>query len=701
MIHRATCGVGKVRNCWGVSLALCVLASVGNGCTTSPKADAPLGSADSGASDRAGSAYDGGSDGAGDGGHLATLGGFTLVADESGTLPFTIGLGFGRGDVPLAFTVDLPNAQVDVKRRWNDGSVKHAIVSGHAVMTAGQPLKVHVTDGQHDGGTALTCADLEAKAPSASASFGSYGQVTLANLFGAPVRTWLSGTEAVECHYTAPVGADPTLRVEFHVRAYRGGRTFVRVIAENGYLDRSAADKSYTPAMTIAGATVLAGPALVHYAHTRWLAEGWIGGEPKITPTHDTGYLMQTRLVPNYWTAKAASSAALDALTQVYTPMAKGDWTASMGETGYQPQIGLLPNQEALYFTSGADARAYRSVIANANALGSYAIVWRDGKTDLPVRPSQRPNWTIEGDNGGGANGVTAGELTWELAHHPSGGYLAYLLTGDYVHLQTMQHQASLVYLVNSSSLGSGVARILSGQTRALAWSNRTVGQLAAIAPAGTDDPVTEDYRVLLGKNAEYWSAVATSLGGSALGLFYEYNLNLYAPATIAPWQQSFVAQTFGHVSDLEPLADMTAWNRTRDFVYHVPVGLLGDGGSNAYCFARASVYNITIGSGQLSNLSQAFTNWHDVDVATNGNGNDNGSGACSNTLQGGSGGAPDAAAIGYWGNLLPAIAYAHDHGATGAGAAWSRLTSASNWSVVEGSDWANSAVWGVVPRQP
>ncbi len=140
---------------------------------------------------------------------------------------------------------------------------------------------------------------------------------------------------------------------------------------------------------------------------------------------------------------------------------------------------------------------------------------------------------------------------------------------------------------------------------------------------------------------------------------------------------------------------DMTAWNRTRDFVYRVPVGLLGDGGSSAYCFARASAYNITIGSGQLSNLSQAFTNWHDVDVATNG------SGACSNTLQGSSGGAPDAAAIGYWGSLLPAIAYARDHAATGATAAFGRLTSASNWTAVAVSDWASSAVWGIVPRQP
>jgi hypothetical protein len=72
---------------------------------------------------------------------------------------------------------------------------------------------------------------------------------------------------------------------------------------------------------------------------------------------------------------------------------------------------------------------------------------------------------------------------------------------------------------------------------------------------------------------------------------------------------------------------------------------------------------------------------------------------ACANTLHGGSGGDPAQASGGYWGNLLPAIAYAVDHGAAGAAASWARLTGASNWSSVLNSGFDNIPIWGVIPR--
>jgi hypothetical protein len=618
---------------------------------------------------------------------------FTLRSTGTGDLPFTLGLGFGKGDIPTTFALDLPTAQIEVKRRWNDGSVKHAIVSGHAAMGAGAPVVVRIVQGGNVGGSALGCADIAARAPEATLDFGAFGKIALVSLLGTPVRTWLSGPQAVECHYAAPVGTDPTLRARFHVRLYRGGRVLVRVIAENGYLDRTTVDKSYAPRVTVGGATAFdnGGKPLDHFAHTRWLAEGWIGGDPKVTPSHDTAYLASTRLVPNYWIAKAAASSALDGYTQTYTPMGSADWTPSMGDPGYQPQIGLLPNWDAMFFTSSADPRAFRAVVANAYALGSYGIVWRDSQDDLPTRPSSRAAWTVDGDGQGGENGVGAGPLLWEVAHHPSGGYLAYLLTGDYVHLETMEHESSLVYLVSSSNNGAGTSRILQGQTRGAAWSQRTIGQLAAIGP---DDAVTEDYRTLLAKNAEHWNGVAQRLGPSALGLLYEYDANLYGPAEIAPWQQTFFVQTYGHLSDAEPLSDMSACRAVRDFLYRIPVGLLGAGASD-YCFTRASNYTIKIGAGTIPGIGAAFTSWHDVDVATNG------AASCGNALGGGSGGAPEAAATGYWGNLMPAIAYAVDHGAPGAAAAWTRLTGASNWATVEGAEWSTAAMWAIVPRKP
>ncbi|HEX7499663.1 MAG TPA: hypothetical protein VF524_05080 [Polyangia bacterium] len=49
--------------------------------------DGSLGPADSGASDIAGSSYDGSSDGTGDSGHLPTLGGFTWWPRNRGPCP--------------------------------------------------------------------------------------------------------------------------------------------------------------------------------------------------------------------------------------------------------------------------------------------------------------------------------------------------------------------------------------------------------------------------------------------------------------------------------------------------------------------------------------------------------------------------------------------------------------------------------------
>jgi len=213
--------------------------------------------------------------------------------------------------------------------------------------------------------------------------------------------------------------------------------------------------------------------------------------------------------------------------------------------------------------------------------------------------------------------------------------------------------------------------------------------QLAAIGP---DDAVTKDYRALLANNAAHWRSVANTLGPNALGFVYEYNTNAYAPGAISPWMQNFFVQTYGLLSDLEPLDDMTALNAVRDFLYRVPVGLLGAGTSD-YCFTRASTYTINIASGTISDISQAFTSWHDVDVATNG-----GASACGTTLLGDSGGAPTAAASGYWGNLMPAIAYAVDHGAPGAAAAWSRLSGASNFGSIV-SLFNDDPVWSVAPH--
>lgn len=624
---------------------------------------------------------------------------FELNSPTSGTLPFTLGLGFKKGDVATSPSLNISDQQVIVMRRWNDGSVKHAIASGQIPMTSGVAKTVTVVNTATTLKTSLTSANIKAANPQASISFGSYGTVTLSSLLDTPFRTFISGPEMVEAHYRAKVGNDPTLVAWFHVRLYKGGKIWIRAIGENGYLDVASAHKKYIPQVTVDGVNVWNnnGAEFTHYGHTRWAQEGWVGTDPQITPKHDTSYLMNTKLVPNYM-ENTPSSSALNALYQSYQPNQNGNWTVTMGNTGFQSQIGLLPLWDALFVTSKADSRAYKSVIANAKALNSYPIIWNDSLTKLPVKPSDRASWGLGGPDQGGNNSYAAGPLSWETAHHGSGGYLAYILTGDYYFLETMEDQSAMIYLIGGSinwttsppSKSLGVNRKLNGQTRGYGWDLRTISQYVAIAPTG--NTVASDYASLLSNNMISLKSTKDTIKPEGIGYIYEYNTNAYGtPGFVAPWMHHFFIQSLGMGSDLEPLSNMNVYNEVRDYMYRAVVGILGD--ASGYCFTEASVYNLKSGTGSAVQNSW-YKTWAEVYKNTFAV-----PPSCTNTLGGGSGGHPSSAATGYWGNLLPAISYAVDHGAVGAKNSWSRLTGATNWNTILTSGFANTPIWGIIPR--
>lgn len=623
---------------------------------------------------------------------------FTLTSPNTGTFPFTVGLAFKKGDVPSAASLSLTNQQVIVKSSWLDGSVKHAVASGRVALTANVATTVNVLAQAGSGGTNKTCTDIQTAAPTASVQLGAIGTVTLTSLLASPFRTWISGPEMVECHYKAQVGSDPLLVVWYHVRLYADNRVWVRAIVQNGYVDVTNADKSYVPTVIIGGTTVYTngGSALSNPAHTRWNVDGWIGGDPQITPAHDTVYLEASKLLPNYMN-QTPSAAALNGLAQTYTPMSQGGWTTNMGDTGFQRQIGLLPLWDSLYATSLADSRAYNSVLTNAQTINSYAIVWNDSATGVTLRPTDRPTWTVSGAGGGGATNWGAGSLSWDVAHHGSAGYVAYLITGDYYYLEDMADQSSNCYLFDGSSHGSGVNRDMFGivQSRGEAWCFRTVSEYVAVAPTG--DTVANDYRTWLTNATITFNNVAQQGGMNQLGfmLGYEIGSNAYGAGILAPWQEDFFTQSLGMGTDIEPLADMTNWHALETYNDLAPAGRLGPNGSANYCFTDAAQYNLKV----TNNIGDPPTSWDQTWglVWTRNMGSPNT--ACANTLHGGSGSDPANAATGYWGNLMPAEAYAADHGAPGAAAAWIRLTGATNWTTVLNSGFADTPMWGIIPR--
>ncbi len=237
-----------------------------------------------------------------------------------------------------------------------------------------------------------------------------------------------------------------------------------------------------------------------------------------------------------------------------------------------------------------------------------------------------------------------------------------------------------------------------------MGWSLRTVGQLAAIGPSG--DSVTSDYAALLANNMTYWNAQRLLPGQNPLGILYSYELAqpAYGPGETAVWQQNFITQTFGHLSDIEALADLTALNLVRDYYYRWPVGLLGADGATGYCYSQASSYTIKVANGPTSDITTCFDSWAAVYQASSTFG-----ATCGTALLGDGAGEPGVASSGYWGNLLPAIAFAKDHLAPGADAAWTLVTGATNFSTLANSStpsfdsqphtFHDLPNWGIVPR--
>lgn len=653
---------------------------------------------------------------------------FTLTTTATtGTYPFTIGMGFAEGEATTV-TTDLTNAQVKVKRLWNDGTVKHAIISGRAFLTQNVARTIALSQGIQTEGTALTSSDIQAAAPSATVQCGAFGTVDLSTLLASPVRTWISGSEMVECHYRSDVGGGTLLSVWFHVRLYADGRKWIRAIVENGYLDDGAgavaanADRSYVPTITIGGVVVYnnSGAALSHYKNTRYSAEGWgIGSDPQITPAHDVAYLRDSKLAPNYFW-RNPSETTLNSLTQTYTQMSNGPLQSGMSAPGDYPGIGILPQWNACYLVTG-DPRPYRATLVGSSCLNSYGIVWRDATTKLPLKPSSFPNWAPDGPGQNGSASVTMGPLEWEMNHLPGEAYIAYLLTGDYWHYETLLFNAVTCWLCCGSttsgvtSRGDGTSRVIAAQVRGTAWGFRSVAMLASIFPTGDD--VASEYQTLVENNINYWKAIADT-NPNGLGYVYEYNSSnticvgagdLYTgTGHTQPWMHNFMIMGFGFTYFLKPVSDMTNFTSLMDFLYKGIVGLLGD--SSGYCYTYASAYTIKAAPrDQDLDVSNFYPDWATVFTQTYG------ASSCGTTMldvgnneEGNSvppvppsSGDPSIPSVNRWDEILPAIALAYDHGATGAVASWNRIVSSTNWATfrdrTDGLD--QQPQWGFFPR--
>lgn len=636
-------------------------------------------------------------------------------------VPFTVAQAFRQGDVPagVSLVADTARFQAVVKNRWPDGSVKLAILSGRVDLAANAWKPVQLKAGAAAAAPPLTTAQLKASGASVSVQFAPFGTAAWSGAdWDAPAQEWVSGAEMSSWTYRKPLGGDAHLVAWLEVRAYAGGAVEVLPWIENGYLRVAAPTAKAGTATLVVNGTTRFSQALTLLNHQRAvLASGtqlthWTGTDPQTMPRLDTAYLTATRLVPNYRATVPSNSPLYGRLPAAYEPLGQADYPSAMGSTGYHPSIGLLPEWDAAYLATGGDPRAWRGVVIGAYAAGRYGLHFRDEATQRPIRFSSHPTLVLGG--GSGITGVGASTTntytppatggappTYASSHHPSMGYLAYLLTGWHYFIEESQYLATANFLKQTDSGRQGAKGILlssagSNTTRGAAWAMRSLLQAATITPDG--DALRDEFVDSIGANIAWYHHTYVATPNNPLGLVQPYsNYNGAAdPYTSAVWMDDFFTAAFGYLKDTQsfPPASARLLDEFLQWKYKSVVGRLGGGGEGEYSYRHGAQYTLpyapTAAADWKGGTGPWYPTWGHVARAM-------GLPTVADAGQPLESGYPDSP-TGYWANLMPAISYAVDHQAPGAAQAWNRIVTASNFAV-QAASYGHQPVWGVKPR--
>jgi hypothetical protein len=558
-----------------------------------------------------------------------------------------------------------------------------------------------------------------------SAGFTSQVNLTLNNqvytvsaddlLKNASYKTWLAGSIANEWIVSAPLKdangvAHPHLSARFAIRWYSAIRKArVDVTLENDWAYEAAPQNfTYNAQVLIGGKSVYENAALTHLHHARWRKMFWWGEAPQVHVRHNTGYLINSRAVPNYDQSIVVADSALAALGASWTgaitePMGVGVAEPYMPATGGRGDIGLLPKWSAMYLLS-MDKRAKDVMLGTADLAGSWSAHYRDKLTDLPVSLVEHPYMTILGHQGDTFNPVTrkyeafpacatatgcATPYTHDTSHEPNFAYLPYLVTGDYYYLEELQFWAMYsAFSSNPGYRGNIKALLFPDQVRGQAWSLRTLSEAAYITP--DSDPLKAHFDQFLSSNLDWYNAnYSQNSSANTLGVILE-NAVVYSNGTgISPWQDDFFTSAIGHAVELgfTKAAPLLAYKT------QFPIARMTGAGA---CWIEGAIYSMIIRDSATSpvyaSIGQAYRASHTAEF--NLLGCNSVAMAASFQLKLGEMTGYSPSAMGYPSNMQPALAFGADVGGTAGGAAWAQFMARSNKP-----NYASEPQFAIVPR--
>lgn len=465
------------------------------------------------------------------------------ITNQSGSArsntPYSISRVFEQGEIAQFAQARVNGTpittQCDVKTRWPDGSLQHAIVSFLVNLPASGAVTVDfINSSAGNNSTGMTKAEMLA------ANWGAQIEVTNGSTLTANARTilndwngsdsrvtyWLKGpictqviledrspTLAYDIGFTSHKSLHPIFVVTFYPGSTAGVKA--EMILENMWSTKLQ-DQSYSLALKVGnplGSAVYSKSSFTHFGKTRWRKIFWNGqAPPRAKVDYNLAYLSQSKAIPTYDLTKSVPSSTLQSEYSSFTSGDQGDingvgfWLKYMPQTGGRDDIGLIPGWYARYLYS-FDANSYDVMLGNAAVSGYVPVHIREADSSLKFDSANAVSafGRVQSLNarptawGPVGNGTPVGTLAdtgwrWDLAHEPSFAYIPYLITGDWYFLEELYNWASAALFssdpANVAWGRNGNWGIISWsvQTRGAAWGLRNLGHAAFMAPDGTPE---------------------------------------------------------------------------------------------------------------------------------------------------------------------------------------------------------------------
>jgi len=438
--------------------------------------------------------------------------------------------------------------QANVKQRWPDGSVKHALLSFIVPQVSNFLDEIDFVNQPGSLTSPLTTTQMlapnyafEALVEIYKAGFQSKVISARQMLEAGDYKIWAAGpiatTIVIGDHsqfrkYDTGFDELRSFRPLFHVTFWPStGDYHVRVVMENSN-SQALSDVLYGVRIFngIEKTEIFRQDAVPHTAGTRWTRSWWdkVDPGPQVSINHNIKYLSSTKAIPNFDPGITIPASEISAVLSTASKwqfylFAKGGWTPYMSTAGGRDDIGHFTGLQTLWLYSG-DRRLFDLISKQADLAGAWPLCVREGALGkfydkegkvpalgLPISVYAHPNlWLFDWQNRAN-DGITikgprleySGTKIWggwapDNAHKPDPYSLLYLLTGDYFYLEQMQFWASADVVRSNPGYRSPPIRIrtdpvlpsgaIRDEMRGNAWACRSRVSTAYFSPDETPE---------------------------------------------------------------------------------------------------------------------------------------------------------------------------------------------------------------------